>query len=119
MLDTRSGVSGWLGRQGSLAVGGGASLVELQVAGGVVPFEGVGGVALNVTAVDGEVNQYGGFVSVFPCGGALPKTSSLNFGFGDTVANSVITPLSGDGKVCLYVYGTAHLLADVSGYLPS
>ena len=116
VLDTRSGVGGWLGRQGSLAVGGGASLVELQVAGGVVPSEGVSGVALNVTVVDGEVNQYGGFVSVFPCGGALPKTSNLKFGFGATVANSVVTPLSGDGKVCFYVYGKANLLADVSGY---
>jgi hypothetical protein len=116
LLDTRSGVGGWLGRQGSLDVEGGASLVELQVAGGVVPSEGVGGVALNVTVVGGEVNEYGGFVSVFPCGGVLPKTSSVNFGFGDTVANSVVTPLSGDGKVCFYVYGKAHLLADVSGY---
>ena len=41
--------------------------MELQVAGGVVPSEGVAGFALNVTVVGGEVNEYGGFVSVFPC----------------------------------------------------
>ena len=61
----------------------------------------------------------GGLCRCFRVLGELPKTSSLNFGFGDTVANSVVTPLSGDGKVCLYVYWTAHLLADVSGYLAS
>jgi hypothetical protein len=32
------------------------------------------------------------------------------------VPNNVIVPLSADGTVCFYVYGKAHLLADVSGY---
>ena len=32
-----------------------------------------------------------------------------------TVPNSVIAPVSANGEVCFYVYGTAHLLADVSG----
>jgi hypothetical protein len=67
--------------------------------------------------VDGAANEFGGFVTVFPCG-VRPDVSSVNFVSGDTVANGVIAPVSSDGKVCFYVYGTAHLLVDVSGYFP-
>jgi hypothetical protein len=71
---------------------------------------------LNVTVVDGEANDFGGFVTVFPCG-TRPEASNLNFVSGQTVPNSVIAPLSASGTVCLYVYGQADLLVDVSGYL--
>jgi hypothetical protein len=36
--------------------------------------------------------------------------------FGQTVPNAVIAPVSGQGKVCFYVYGKAHLIVDVNGY---
>jgi len=36
-----------------------------------------------------------------------------------TIANSVVAPVSADGKVCFYVYGKTHLLADVSGHFPN
>ena len=29
----------------------------------------------------------------------------------------MIAPLSDDGTICVYVYGTAHILVDISGYL--
>ena len=32
--------------------------------------------------------------------------------------NAVITPVSATGEVCVYVYGTAHILVDVNGYFP-
>ena len=35
-----------------------------------------------------------------------------------TAVVSVTSPVSAGGKVCFYVYGKAHLLADVSGYFP-
>jgi len=57
-------------------------------------------------------------VTVYPCG-TRPDVSNLNFVAGLTVANSVIAPVSAAGEVCFYVYGTAHLLADVSGYFPA
>ena len=72
---------------------------------------------LNVTVVDG-VNPTigGGYVTVpYPCG-TLPDASNLNFTTGQTIPNSVIAPVSASGTVCFYVYGTAHLFADVSGY---
>ena len=31
----------------------------------------------------------------------------------------MIAPVSATGTVCFYVYGSAHLLADVSGYFPA
>ena len=111
IMDTRSG-----DKVGELD--GSGSAYELQVTGaGGVPSTGVSAVALNVTAVSTETNDFGGFVTVFPCG-TRPDASNLNFTSGMTIPNSVIAPVSDDGKVCFYVYGKAHLLADVSGYLP-
>jgi secreted trypsin-like serine protease len=112
LLDTRSG-----DKVGELDGSGAA--YELQVTGkGGVPSSGVSAVALNVTAVSTETNDFGGFVTVYPCG-TRPDASNLNFTSGQTIPNSVIAPVSDSGKVCFYVYGKAHLLADVSGYFPS
>jgi len=111
LLDTRSG-----DKVGELDGSGAA--YELQVTGkGGVPGSGVSAVALNVTAVSTEANDFGGFVTVYPCG-TRPDASNLNFTSGMTIPNSVIAPVSASGKVCFYVYGKAHLLADVSGYFP-
>jgi hypothetical protein len=89
---------------------------ELTVAGvSGVPSTGVAAVAMNVTVVDGEATDVGGYVTVYPCGDR-PDSSNLNFVNGQTVPNAVVAPLSNAGKVCFYVYGKAHLLADVSGY---
>jgi len=89
---------------------------ELTVAGvSGVPSTGVAAVAMNVTVVDGEATDVGGYVTVYPCG-TRPNSSNLNFVNGQTVPNAVVAPVSSGGKVCFYVYGKAHLLADVSGY---
>ncbi len=113
LLDTRGG-----SKVGN-AAGTGAPFV-LQVAGhGGVPGVGVGAVALNVTVTQtGSPTVGGGYVTVYPCG-TRPDASNLNFAAGQTIPNSVIAPLSAQGTVCFYVYGTAHLLADVSGYFPT
>jgi subtilisin family serine protease len=114
LLDTRSGVGAPARRVGALD--GSAAAVTLQVTGrGEVPASGVAAVALNVTVVDGLANDFGGYVTVFPCG-SRPDASNLNFVSGQTVPNAVIAPVSPSGTVCLYVYGTAHVLVDVSGY---
>ncbi|MGA1346236.1 MAG: fibronectin type III domain-containing protein [Ilumatobacteraceae bacterium] len=118
VLDTRSGVGADAGRVGALD--GSGTALTLQVTGrGGVPTTGVAAVALNVTVVDGLANDFGGYVTVYPCDVAKPDASNLNFVSGKTVPNSVIAPVSADGTVCLYVYGTAHLLVDVSGYFAS
>ena len=108
ILDTRG-----LGPVGELD--GSGDPYVLQVTGSTVPASATA-VALNVTVVDGRANDFGGFVTVYPCG-TRPEASNLNFVSGQTVPNSLIAPLSDDGEVCLYVYGQADLLVDVSGYL--
>jgi len=113
ILNTRSGAT--VGN----AAGTGAPFV-LQVSGqGGVPLSGVGAVALNVAVTQTDSPTIGGgYVTVYPCG-TRPDASNLNFTTGQTIANSVIAPLSAAGTVCFYVYGVAHLLVDVSGYFPT
>ena len=112
MLDTRSG----LGASEAGRINNG--IIELPLAGeGVLPGTGVDAVWVNVTAVDGKIDRYGGFVTAYPCG-TVPDTSTVNFGERQTVANSALVRLSDTGSICLYVFGSAHLLVDVFGYLP-
>ena len=115
ILDTRQGE-----QVGSLNVAGDSAPLRLQVAGVAgVPTTGVTGVSLNVTVVDTRANDYGGYLSVYPCASAAtsrPDVSTLNFTTGQTIANAVTVPVSDTGHICFYVYGTAHLLADVNGY---
>ncbi len=95
---------------------GGSNILELPVLGrSGVPDDGVAAVAMNVTVTDTEVGPEGGYLTVYPCGGTVPNVSNLNFSSGQTVANSVIAPVSDQGTVCFYVYGEAHVLADISG----
>ena len=110
MLDTREGAGGKISGE----------TVSLQVAGGtsVVP-DGASAVAVNLTVTEGERNQGYGFVTAFPCtaiSDAVPNASTLNFVEGVDVANSTVVPLGASGMMCLYVYGSAHLIVDVSAY---
>ena len=98
-------------------VSGTGTPYRLKVAGLNGVPEGVSAVALNVTATETTGDSWGGFVTVYPCSAEIPKrTSNVNFLTGQTVANSVIAPVSSDGEVCFFVWGQAHLLADISGY---
>jgi len=112
ILDTRSSDP-----IGAADLGGGGAPYELQVTGGSIPTSATAA-ALNVTVVDGRTNDFGGFVTVYPCGNR-PNVSNLNFVSGQTVPNSVVAPLSANGSICLYVYGLADLLVDISGYYDS
>jgi hypothetical protein len=62
-----------------------------------------------------------GYVTVYPCGTAVPLTSTVNYTFGnDTVANSTIVQLNDLGRVCVTAAGTAtHVIVDVVGYAPA
>lgn len=108
LFDTRTG-------EGGVAANpvGGAYVLEVPVNGRAsVPSTGVGAVVMNVTATDTSGR---GYVTVFPCG-TLPNSSNINFTPNETVPNAVVAPLSSSGSVCFYVYGGAHLIADVTGY---
>ncbi|MFB9714620.1 hypothetical protein [Arthrobacter methylotrophus] len=80
------------------------------------------GIPASVSAVVFNLTVTGpqsfGFVSAFASGTERPNASNVNFGVGQTVANSVTVPVGADGKVTLFnrSAGTSHLIADVSGY---
>ncbi|MDH4143827.1 MAG: PKD domain-containing protein [Acidimicrobiia bacterium] len=114
LLDTRPDSLTGVSTAGPVGAG---QKVDLTVLGrGGVPASGVGAVVLNVTAADITAPSY---VTVFPSGVARPNASNLNLVPGDIVPNLVVAKVGVDGRVSLYNHGgTAHLIADVVGYLP-
>ncbi|MDA9293186.1 fibronectin type III domain-containing protein, partial [bacterium] len=59
-----------------------------------------------------------GFATLFACDQARPETSSLNFRAGQAIANGVITKVSAQGTVCVYVHQSTHVILDVFGVFP-
>jgi hypothetical protein len=98
---------------------------KLQVAGSAAVPVGATGVLLNVTVVSPSA---AGFVSIRPGDATgVPSTSSLNFGAGDIVPNSVQVALPTSGvdagriEITYDAFGqagpTTEILVDVVGYL--
>ena len=77
-----------------------------------VPTEGVGAVALNVTATNPAA---GGWLNVYGCGTA-PFASNVNFVGGQTVANAVLSPVSADGAICISSNIGTDVVVDINGY---
>ncbi len=103
-LDTRSGPQPPVGS---------ISRVNLK---GLVPADATAVVG-TLTAVNAGA---AGYVTAYPRGSAVPDTSNLNVGTGETRAVGVITRLgSADGVqgVDLYNFCGAHLLFDLVGYM--
>jgi hypothetical protein len=118
LLETRVGptattVDGQFEGIGLRAAG---SVTELQITGrSGVPSDAAAAV-LNVTVADAQGD---GFVTVWPCGAALPNASNLNYATGATVPNAVITKIGAGGKICFYTLAATHLIVDVNGYYPA
>jgi hypothetical protein len=109
VLDTREGNGAPLAKVAP------NSSIDLQVTGrGGVPASGVSAVVLNVTVTEPTALS---FLTAWPAGEARPLASNLNFTAGQTVPNLVVVKVGAGGKVSLYNYaGTAHVIADVSGW---
>jgi len=117
VFDTRSGIGGVPVTKVGALDGSGMAL-KVQVAGtNGVPASGAAAVMMNVTVDATTASAYGGYVTAYPCDVTLPNSSNINFVSGQTIANSVVAPLSVNGEVCFYVYGQAHVLADITGWL--
>ncbi len=105
-VDTRSGIGG------RRLAAGATMAVDLN---GLVP-PGSSAVALNVTAVNAST---AGFITVFPCSGNVPNTSTVNYVSKEARPNNTIVGLSG-GRVCIYSYAATEVLVDVLGaFAPS
>jgi hypothetical protein len=83
------------------------------------------GIPDDAVAITGNITvtgqQASGFVAVTPVAVNFPATSTMNFPFGDTRANNLITPLGPDGGVGVVFRSgsagkTAHFILDVTGY---
>ncbi|MFD0570983.1 PKD domain-containing protein [Kitasatospora gansuensis] len=111
LVDTREGLGTTRGQ-----VAGRASF-PVQVANspvGQLPG-GITAVALNVTTTGAGS---GGFLTVYPNGTATPNASNVNFGKGQTIANSVIVPVGPDGKIRVFngSGSPTDVIVDVVGY---
>lgn len=91
------------------------TVMELKVVGrNGVPLDAQA-VSLNVTSTG---TTKAGYLTVYPCGGAVPPTSSLNFTAGKTRSNAVISEIGVGGKVCVFASADTHVVIDVGGYFP-
>ncbi|MFT4659712.1 MAG: hypothetical protein ACI8V4_003913, partial [Ilumatobacter sp.] len=115
-LDTRSGQPTIDGQDAGVGARSAGTQYELQIAGRNDIPVGVESVVINVTAVQAEAR---GFVTVHPCEPTLPLASNLNHVPFVNGGNEIVAKLDSDGKLCLFTSQTAHLTADVAGYLAS
>jgi hypothetical protein len=119
IFDTRAGSAQGLRTVIKEKIGGNKELrIQMTDIAGLTPGSGIGAVSLNVTATATTADEYGGYVTVYPCG-SLPNASNLNFASGQTVPNAVIAPVSASGEVCFYARGTTDLIVDLNGYFLS
>jgi hypothetical protein len=72
-------------------------------------------VSLNATVTEPTAP---GNVRLFPAGGGVPPTSTLNYTTGQTRANNTVAGLSEDGRLTVRCHpsGSTHLILDVNGY---
>jgi hypothetical protein len=106
LLDTRSGPK----------VGAG-TVQDAQIAGAHgVPADALA-VVLNVTATG--TDDGGGYVTVYPCGTALPDVSNLNFSPGETIPNAVTVKIGDGGRICLFTSENIHIIVDLDGIYTS
>ena len=111
VLDTRDAA----GPYGGPALAAGQSRAFTLAGRCGVPASAVA-VALNLT-VTGPTAQ--GNLRLYPADQAVPVTSSLNYGAGQTRANNAIVGLSTSGALavrCTQAFGTAQVVLDVTGY---
>lgn len=114
VFDTRPGFSG--GRVVTQDKPGPDTPMCVTIAGTSGVPVGAAAVVLNVTATE---TAGAGFVTVYPDGETRPTTSALNYDANGTTSNLVFARLSASGRVCFYSMVPAHLIADVTGWIPS
>jgi hypothetical protein len=68
----------------------------------------------NVTAVSPSAN---GFLTLFPCGGATPTVSNVNFVAGATVANRAVVSTGDSRRFCVYSSVATDMVIDLEGII--
>lgn len=105
LLDTRASTSLYSGRLGERQV------IEL-------PIQSLAGMPADVHAVVANLTAVSpgsrGFLTAFPCGTAVPGTSSLNFD-PDSAAGALTISATGAGSLCLFASARTDVIVDVLG----
>ena len=116
VLDTRPS-AGQVGYIGDKPAGG--QEVEVQVTGvgtSLVP-EDAKAVAVNITLAENEGPT---FVTAYDCDDDASDTSNVNtVEVSGGTSNLAIVGISDAGTICLQSLASAHLIADIGGYIPS
>ena len=87
---------------------------------GGVPATDVGAVSLNVTVDRGELPDLGGgYVTVDGCATPRPTAQQPQLRPRPDRPQRRDHPGLTTGEICVYVYGTAHILVDINGYFPT
>lgn len=118
VLETRvgDGLATADGQFNGIGVRTGGSVLQLPVGGrSGVPADASAAV-LTVTVTNTAAP---GFVTVFPCGGAIPTAATLNYAAGATVTNAAIVRTAAGGTVCLYTSAQVDMVVDVNGFHPA
>ena len=86
-------------------------MVAFPIAGQAGVRAGATSVVATFTVVD---PRRSGFLTVFPCGRAMPVASSLNYLAGEVVPNTITASLGTGGAVCVYPQHDLDLVVDVA-----
>jgi PKD domain len=117
LIDTRNGIGVGV-RQ--VPAGGTITVPIAGNDGGQLPSTGITAVALNVTVTNPKGT---GFLTAYPEGESLPNASNVNYKTGQTIANSVIVPVTSTGKILITNSGAGaagtDIIVDVTGYYSS
>ncbi len=118
MVDTRNAVDPFGGPK---LVAGGTRAFDLVPGAGSCPSDipaGVRAIVINVTITETEGS--GGFLTIYPTGGAQPNASVINWDKPSaTIANEIIVPVSAMGSISVFSSTGTHAILDVSGYFLS
>jgi len=110
LLDSRGGGASKLGAGGIAEV----AILGTTLSGGSAVPATARAVSLNVTVTGADAP---GYLTVWPCGLARPNASNVNFVAGQTVANNVLAPMDGSGKICVFSSAPTHVIVDVAGWV--
>lgn len=108
VADTRTGIGV---KAGMVDAGG---VLEVTLAGNPGVPSSFGMAVLNVTAVDGAD---WGYFTVWPADKPMPNSSNVNYLGANPTPNTVIVPVSPDGKIKIYTLKKAHVLVDMMGWM--
>jgi hypothetical protein len=69
-------------------------------------------VSVNLTAT---ATTQPGYLTAYPCGGAVPVVSNVNFWQGETIAGAAFVPVGADGRVCVFSSTPVDVIIDLTG----